>query len=331
MNEVAQITRETLEEGFKRLQKEWNAEPDSEINQAITRLKNALVKNKAIANKTANYTAFSKAIGSSFKGFKTNATAQLKFEVYEACNHIIDILLNRNTSLNYAIYYTDENHIVHRMGMETMNEKAIAKHSTSVVNVYRSQIRELQDKEEQNILALNKHYLTYHNIIKLTYKGIIGKGAVNEGHIAEAFERHLQDNDSSYFIDPLSFKDTSHFDIDEIWQNVRDSLGNAGWWTGGDVGMTQVKAMIGKSSKVRLSRVKTIEEVANLLIYLYDNRMNSLDNLNPFVDPNKDFIDYLISYFSEPSRVSNIDKKIDQTGMNIIKEAIKAAENNELL
>lgn len=39
------------------------------------RLKNALVKNKVIANKTANYTVFSKAIGANFKGFKTNATA----------------------------------------------------------------------------------------------------------------------------------------------------------------------------------------------------------------------------------------------------------------
>ena len=312
-NEIQQSVEESLKEGLSTIQNEENQELLIFLSSQIEILRSALAYQKAIQSSMRRYNKWSKLMIEEgvFKGFRANATQQVKLNVYNACNNIIDILLNREYSTSYVFYYTDANDIVHRVLSEHVNSNTISAHKSSRLRILKSQISQMEHAEEQEQMMLNKHYTSYRSIIARTYKGTIGKDQINEGHIAEAFERHYQKIHSQE--DP--FNSDEPLDVNTVWEEVKESLGNAGWWTGGDVGNIQVKSMFGKTGDVRLTYMKTIEEVGNFLLWIYDHKDEDLIG-------NKEFFEYAVQFFTQSSKATNIDDLIDNSLYNWVEEQL---------
>lgn len=247
----------------------------------------------------------------SFKGFRSNVSQETKLKVYTVCNNIIDILLNREYSTSYVFYYTDSAGNIHRVTSEHINSKMISAYKSSRLRILKSQVSDIEKADEQEQIMLNKHYVKYRSLVAKTYKGTIGKGRINEGHIAEAFERHYQKEHKN----ENPFNSDEFLNIEIIWEEIKESLGNAGWWTGGDVGSIQVKSLFGKNSDVRLTYTKTIEEVGNFLLWIYDHRDEDLIN-------NTTFFNYAVNFFTQSSKEANIDDLIEKDLYNFCKESL---------
>lgn len=213
---------------------------------------------------------------------------------------------NQDTnSTDYAVYYEvsiqgfDKKMMVRkrmpRVGEEFLNysksNKAIR---ISASKVRHSDILKARQNDEQDAkqfeLANQKRlmYIQYiddvynalFGVISRTYRGSapIPNGAINIGHLTEATERYLQehapglssvnydDDESMAGLDiPSSPSDIS---AGEAWYLVQASRGTAPWYTGGDVGSTQVK-FVGKGN-VRLTKDATLFDISLFYISLLE-------------------------------------------------------------
>ena len=312
-NEIQQSVEEALKSGLTAIKNEENQELLILLSSQIEILRQALAYQKAIQSNMKRYNKWSKLMIEEgvFKGFRANTTQQVKLNVYNACNTIIDILLSRELSTSYVFYYTDTKGVVHRVASEHVNSQSVSVHKSSRLRILRGQISQMEKAEEVEQQMLNKHYTSYRSIVARTYKGIIGQGQINEGHIAEAFERHYQ----KVHINEDPFNSDESLNVNTVWEEVRESLGNAGWWTGGDVGNIQVKSLFGKTGDVRLTYVKTIEEVGNFLLWIYDHKDEDLIN-------NKEFFDYAVQFFTQSSKSVNIDSLFEVDAYDMVEQSL---------
>lgn len=129
---------------------------------------------------------------------------------------------------------------------------------------FNEEIHYLKDKlTEQEITDkyFLRHYEKFESLAKQHFqkhKGETRYTNFNEGHIIEAYQRHLiWDRDTDYR-DPISRK--------KVAIMLYYSMNSTGWWQAGDVGYTQIKG-----DNTRLATQKSIRMVANKLIQMYQN------------------------------------------------------------
>lgn len=101
-------------------------------------------------------------------------------------------------------------------------------------------------KEDAVSRVIDAHFQQFFNILQESYNGTLPTPTISYGRISEAFERHLQ---FQHGINGTNLTEIDAFKTDtvsrgEAWRLVRASLGNAAWYTGGDVGNVQVKSIM---------------------------------------------------------------------------------------
>lgn len=207
----------------------------------------------------------------------------------------------QTNSTDYAIYYeaqvegTGKRMMVRkkmpRVGEEFLNYST----SNQAIRISASKIRHtdiIRAKAQEDEAAIqfelaNQKRLMYieyvdavynalFGVISRTYRGAtpIPNGAINIGHLTEATERYLQEHAPSLFSVNYD-NDAAMAGLDipsapgeispaEGWYLIQASRGTAPWYTGGDVGSTQVK-FVGKGN-VRLTKDATLFDIT--LFYL---------------------------------------------------------------
>ena len=120
------------------------------------------------------------------------------------------------------------------------------------------------EKKNESFL---KHYNTYYNMASdlLNHKGRFKDTGINEGNIVEAFYRHL-----NYVHGKMEIDATENYDDKDI-QGYKEvaielyySIGFDPWWTGGDIGLVQIKA-----NNQQLASLLSIRAVAAKLLNIF--------------------------------------------------------------
>ena len=183
--------------------------------------------------------------------------------------------------------------------------------------------------------AFDKHFEVFQNAITGTYNGIIGrKGAINKGHLAEAYESHTKEHHPQHYrllnhmltsvtiVEPLPqlisyTKDAAidywanHEGITQAWEHIRESLGTQRGTVAGDVDEMQVKATGPNARRLRLARLNTL--IKGVEIY------SDLLNLNK--SPREVAIQ-IADYMSEPVRKVS-ERIIEEVGDEVVKNSFK--------
>lgn len=253
-------------------------DPSSPLNQKLQQLKNKFYQYSEKSNTTYHQKSrfgFLEEIASSeYRILQENKIQRGKEEVIdEMYNLVIEItneIMHRDGPLDYAIYFAKDGKVYrskqNHIELDTVNISK-SNHSLRIsASIFKK--RALEQKETIDITS---HYSAFMKTLQDTYNGgTLPNQIVNAGIIAEAFERHLQNVHNGI----LSEGEKIDWSVDEVWRLIRQSKGNDPWYTGGDVGMTQVKN-IGKGN-VRLTQFSTVEDIVNFLLYLgkeqYDDK-----------------------------------------------------------
>lgn len=257
---------------------------DTELNKKLIELKN-LYDQYSIVSEASSYHdkrrfGFLQNMASSeYKILQRAKIEQQQIQVidqlYDLVIEITSLLTQKEEPLDYAIYFTDKDGKVYRsqqnkLSLDYLN---ISKSNQSM-RLSASAFKKFA-LEQRQAVDITEHYSVFMGVLQKTYNGQskLPNSKINAGVIAEAFERHLQK------VHALALKDGNisvevgyDWSVDEAWRLVRQSLGNDPWYTGGDVGMTQVKN-IGKGN-VRLTQFNTIEDIVNFLLYLGNNQFD---------------------------------------------------------
>ena len=200
--------------------------------------------------------------------------------------------------------------------------------------------------EQSYAEAFNNHYAKMLKGFSTMYSGKIGRGgAINYGHLAEAFEEHMSQHhkEATRAIDQLamssenlsvvekyiiSFVDQEkgtvgwHEAPKETWAHVIHSLGIQRGTVAGDVGKSQVKQSKTGSPRIRLARLNTLIEG----VQVYS------DIFNPNKTPTE-VAQKLASYISEPMRKvaeAIVDGVIDKDIQSALKELNDSIDKNPI-
>lgn len=225
-------------------------------------------------------------------------------------------------TINYAFYYKGKRYVTDEIkqewlvasqssGLLRVNlDKAVKDLEANVTDSYRSEISEI----------FNKHYATYEAAITGTYKGKGGighTGALNYGHIAEAYEQHImEDHPKAYDIvnflnssseqlttlekayigfasetDSISYW-TNHEGMYRAWQHIREAMGIQKGTVAGDVLSRQVKSARKKeASLVRLANFNTLKTGVETYCEIVNNDIPAIEVAQK-----------LVKYMGEPVR-----------------------------
>ena len=191
-------------------------------------------------------------------------------------------------SIDYTFYYNGKQYHTSKIKADWLTKSkstgelklrlnaAVEDIQKDISGTYRDRVNEI----------FNQHYAVYLAAIKGTYNGIIGRGgALNLGHIAEAYESHTAEHHPVEYRIMKNLETSSqeltvidkamiayeteteainywanHEGIDMAWQHIRESLGTQRGTVAGDVGSTQVKQGKTSASKIRLARLGTLQE-----------------------------------------------------------------------
>ena len=199
-------------------------------------------------------------------------------------------------------------------------------------------------KEQVNHI-FNRHYAIFLQAISGTYNGIIGRGgALNMGHIAEAYEQHISEHHPAEYrvlnnlaksgnsltvldkmmlnfesdVDAVTYWD-AHEGITKAWMHIRNSLGTQRGTVAGDVGQMQVKQGKTGAGRIRLARLNTLKEGIGVYCAIVSD------------EPVEDVALRIAKYISEPVRQTS-SKIIDNIKDEKIRELLnednfKRAEN----
>lgn len=189
---------------------------------------------------------------------------------YTLALHLITEILDliRGEPLIIEVYKIErdaENNITSmKKYIKKESELALQQRKIKYGKSFHEEIHYLQSSlEEQEIVdkAFIKHYETFERLAKQNFQKHKGEKRYtnfNEGHIIEAYQRHLiWDRDTDYR-DPITKK--------KVAIMLYYSMNSTGWWKSGDVGYTQIKG-----DNTRLATQKSIRMVANKLIQMYQN------------------------------------------------------------
>lgn len=203
-------------------------------------------------------------------------------------------VLNQFTSIeiydtiDYAFYYNGQQYYTDEIKAHWLTKSsksgelklrlntATKELQQDVVDSYRNRIRDI----------FKYHQAVFSAAIEGTYRGIIGRGgALNRGHIAEAYEIHIAEHHPVEYLVLKGLKTPSnkitaidqtmiaqegkmnavqywanHEGISSAWEHVKEALGTQRGTVAGDVGSTQVKQGKTGASRIRLARLNTLQE-----------------------------------------------------------------------
>lgn len=181
------------------------------------------------------------------------------------------------------------------------------------IHYLRESLEKQQIVDEQFI----HHYEQFENIAKTRFQKHRKEkrySNFNEGHIIEAYQRHLAWKAHKDFTDKITPK---HVAIMLYY-----SMNSTGWWQGGDVGYSQIKG-----NNTRLATQKSIRLVANKLIQMFQNpntftpemfkKMFSINELEEIADyeklSKKTLNNFLIQEGQSLNKNNNINVTIEMT------------------
>lgn len=211
----------------------------------------------------------------SLKGREIDKIGRAKIidDMYNKILEIINIL-KEETNINYAIYF-DSGGRIYRSYIDSIPSKMLKLDNTKNSVKHQMQIQASNFKKwatvksQKRAVDVTDHFNAFIATLQDTYNGKpqLPNKKVNKGHIAEAFERHLQNmHNSLIYSNNEELSSTYDWTVDEAWKLVRASLGNDPWYTGGDVGNIQVKSLFAGDRTV--TSYATIEDTFNFLEYL---------------------------------------------------------------
>lgn len=232
--------------------------------------------------KNFNSDLFKSYIGLKRRNIDNTNKAAIINDMYHKIQEIVDELQGNTIHTKYAIYFHAQGK-TYRSFVEDIPVKFLklnnSKSSTShEMQIYAAKFKDYAKKiysngQMKNTSDITSHYNTFKKTLQDTYMGKskIPNKIINEGIIAEAFERHLQQmHQELIYSNGKTLNDNigAKYDwtVDEAWRLVRASTGNDPWYTGGDVKDIQVKSLASGDRKV--TGYKTIEDMFNYLTYL---------------------------------------------------------------
>lgn len=240
--------------------------------------------------------------------------------------------------INYALYYNGK-----RLSFDKLDISWLRVSSKGVLELQLNKITEFSQENAKKAYVdrvrdlFNDHYSVFYNAISGTYKGVLGRGgALNVGHIAEAYEAHIEEHhpreykvlnniskragsisslESSMLTFETEAESVKYWDVHEgitnAWMHIRNSLGTQRGTVAGDVLGMQVKQGKTDSPKLRLARMNTLKQ--------------GLSNYCAILDPNtpaRDVAVKIAKYISEPiAKVSSriVDNVLDEEVNTMLK------------
>lgn len=186
--------------------------------------------------------------------------------------------LQGETDIKYAIYFEVKGH-TYRSFMGDIPTKFLKLNTTKSSAKYEMQIyaakfkdwatKQTKNGQMKNTMDITAHYNTFVKTLQDTYNGKsqIPNYIINKGHIAEAFERHLQQVHGALTeTNGQEIGNAYDWTVDDAWRLIRISKGNDPWYTGGDVNNIQVKSLFAGDRTI--TSFSTIEDMFNFLTYL---------------------------------------------------------------
>lgn len=186
-------------------------------------------------------------------------------ENYTKALHLITEILDilRGEPLQLDVYKVEKNDkgktisITHYHGKEA--DVSLITSKTKYGKNFVEEIQYIKENLEKNEI-FDEAFVRHYDKFETVAMGFQKSKNFNQGHIIEAYQRHLYVvQHSDKFSDRLTKK---HVAIMLYY-----STKNAPWWTGGDVGMSQIK----NYNNQRLASQKSIRMVANRLITMAQN------------------------------------------------------------
>ena len=227
---------------------------------------------------------------------------------FQIIGEILDILRNSN-SIGIEIYKTEKDSkgkVINITKYTADREIDLPLSSNTSGNSVRYLLSQIQNQERMED-AFVQHYNSFAKIATKHYQKVVNtvtnektkKKTIyhnfNEGHIIEAYRRHLMWNGHKQnFTDSIKKKHVAIM----LWY----SLNSTGWWAGGDIGYTQIKG-----DNTKLATYRSIREVATIFLNIIRKPQKDLDiakikklfslhTLDSMVDP-QNLVDKDISEF----------------------------------
>ncbi len=224
-------------------------------------------------------------------------------------------------SIEYSLYYNGERYAVDHLKPEWLRINSKGALQLQMDKAVDSIKKATVDSVRQEVIeAFNKHYSVFLQAITGTYRGQIGHwGAINKGHIAEAYEEHTEEhhpqaykviNNLAKSTDELSTADkmiisyqaetnavsywANHEGISAAWQHIRNALGTQRGTVAGDVLGRQVKQTTSNARNIRLATLKTLKDgIETYSMILGDTPINEV-------------AEKLANYMGEPIRQTSV-------------------------
>ena len=256
--------------------------------------------------------------------------------LYHLYSEITTKLLGLN-KLTYSIYYKDSNGDILRISAQDVSKATSWLLDTgptsqlylkggTIKEVFAQELQDIKDEQEYT-KALTSHYGALEALLKASYKGKSYQSKVGK-YIPEAFERdvlsypHTIDNIDSFY--------QHSWGLQEAWDSIRMSSGNAPWYSGGDVLSkmfnVQVKGFTGGGKEISasgkknpfyritgLTTLRSLEDVANYLITLLDVTPATLD----------DKVEEIYRLFNQDDWEHKVDLEIENDGEKIANKLLK--------
>ena len=248
--------------------------------------------------------------------------------------------------ITYSFYYNGKRYETDNIDASWLTKSSKGELKLKLYEAEKTLQEEASDEYKEQVNHIfNRHYAIFLQAISGTYNGIIGRsGALNMGHIAEAYEEHISEHHPKEYrvlnnlaksgnsltvldkmmlnfesdVDAVTYWD-AHEGITNAWMHIRNSLGTQRGTVAGDVGQMQVKQGKTGAGRIRLARLNTLKEGIDAYCAIVSN------------EPVKDVALRIAKYISEPVRQTS-SKIIDNIKDEKIRELLnednfKRAEN----
>lgn len=225
---------------------------------------------------------------------EANLNAKTLDQIYLKLQEIINFMFQNDDGigtrreLEYAIYYQSDNQEtgkkeLHRAVIQNIPDAMLTNSKYNAQLRVQSSKKEIQDwqnklKEQAVLSKIDKHFQNFFQVLNNSYEKDLPTPTISYGRIAEAFERHLSRMHQIY---GSNLEQGINMDFDEdisrgsAWRLVRESMGSAAWYTGGDVGHVQVKSII--TGPRGITNYNTLEDLVNYLEYLLKFAKSNVD------------------------------------------------------
>ena len=342
MGQYEQITESELKQSIREFLQQIIAENQAYIGPLL-KIRNQLSstsKQVRIANK---FSTTLQEKGYSYYALELSKESQLRLsqmsELYHYYNEITTKMLGLN-KLTYSIYYkTDDGKILRIQTSDVSkatswmfqdgpsNQFYLKGHT--IKQVFAEELESIQ-KETEYTKELTSHYNALEAILKASYKGKSYQQKVGK-YIPEAFERDVLNY--PHTIENVESFSQHSWSLQEAWDSIRLSSGNAPWYSGGDVLSkmfnVQVKGFTGGGSEYNkkgqlnpfyrltgLTTLRSLEDIANYLITLLDVTHDSLEEK----------VNEIYMLFNQEDWEHQVNLEIENDAEKITKKLIKQGQ-----